>query len=129
MSVMLLLLIVLVLALLLLYSKLRYFTVRQSIAGLSPHVYVGNLIQAGILFHGKSLPQALLEFQQRFGQNFQFWLGPSHYFVVGDIEDVQHVFSHRNIYDQGDVFVEKISVLFPGGLGCIKGSIYRLSRP
>ena len=118
-------LLVAVLVLLLAYVKQRYFTLRHGLPGLSPHFYVGNLVQSGILFRGKSLSHVLVEFQKKFGDNFQFWLGPSRFMVIGDIADVQHIFNHRHIYDQGDVFIEKISLLFPDGLGCIKGENHR----
>ena len=107
--------------LLLTYAKRRYFTLRHGLPGLSPHFYVGNLVQSGILFRGTSLSHVLVQFQKKFGDNFQFWLGPARFMVIGDIADVQHIFNHRHIYDQGDVFIEKISLLFPDGLGCIKG--------
>jgi hypothetical protein len=118
-----LLLIAIVLVLFVSYVKLRYFTLRSSIPGLTPHIYFGNIIQSGIVFHGKSLSEALQEFQRRFGDTFQFWLGPSRFIVIGDINDVQHIFAHRHIYDQGDIFIDKVSVLFPDGLGCIKGQL------
>ena len=120
-----LLLLILVVSLLYVYLKQRYFTLRSNVPGQTPHVYFGNLIQTGILLHGKSICEALMDCQRRWGDIFQFWLGPSRFFIVGNIDDIQHIFAHRNIYDQGDVFVEKISVLFPGGLGCIKGNQFR----
>ena len=108
-----------------LYAKRRYFTLRSTLPGENPHVGFGNLIQTGILFRGVSICEALMNCQRRWGDIFQFWLGPSRFIIVGNIDDIQHIFAHRNIYDQGDVFVEKISVLFPGGLGCIKGNQFR----
>jgi hypothetical protein len=107
--------------LLLLYIKRKYFTLRGPIPGSPPHFLFGNLIECGQIFRGTSLPEGLLQFKKRFGDVFQFWLGPSHVTVVGNITDVQHIFNNRNIYDQGDMFVQQTSVLFPDGLICLRG--------
>ncbi|CAF3422933.1 unnamed protein product [Rotaria socialis] len=103
------------------YLKQTYFTLRPELPGLSPHFLFGNLIQTGILSGRVSLPEALAAFKKRYGDIYQFWLGPSYNIIVNDITDVQHIFCHRNIYDQGDFFIEKASVLFPDGLICTKG--------
>ena len=95
--------------LLYLYVKIRYFTLRGPIPGLSPYTLFGNLIQG------------LLRFKKRFGDVFQFWLGSLHVIIVANINDVQHIFNHRNIYEHGDMFVQRTSVLFPDGLICLRG--------
>jgi hypothetical protein len=107
--------------LLLVYIKIKYFTLRGPIPGSSPHLLFGNLIEAGQLFKGVSLPQGLAQFKKRFGDIFQFWLGPSHVIVVGNINDVQYIFNNRHIYDHGEMFVQQTSVLFPDGLLCLRG--------
>ncbi|CAF2050461.1 unnamed protein product, partial [Rotaria magnacalcarata] len=112
-------------ALLILYVKIKYFTLRGPIPGLSPHVFFGNLIQSGMLLHGKSIPEIFTIFKHRYGDIFQFWFGPTRYIVVGNISDVQHIFTHRNIYDQGDFFAQQFATLFPNALVTLKGSAYR----
>ncbi len=104
-----------------LYIKIKYLTVRGPIPGSSPYFLFGNLIEFSHLFRRISLPDRLTEFKRRFGDIFQFWLGSTHVVVVGNINDVQHIFNNRNIYDQGDIFVQKTSVLFPDGLISLKG--------
>lgn len=84
--------------------------------------FFGNLIQSGILFRGKTPSEALSEFKQRFGNVFQFWLGPSRLIVVSGANDVQHIFTHRHIYDQGYTF-EKFTALIPNSLIGIKGQL------
>jgi hypothetical protein len=78
------------------------------------------LIQTGIL-RGDARLNIYRNLRKRFGDHFQLWLGPWRFIVVSNIADVQHIFTHRNIYDQGDLFCEQVNVLFPGGLISIKG--------
>ena len=107
--------------LLFLYIKIKYFSLRGPIPGLSPHVLLGNLLQAGVLSKGLTLDQALQKFRKRFGDTFQFWFGSLHVIVVTNINDVQHIFYNRRIYDHGDMFVQRTNVLFPDGLICLRG--------
>lgn len=104
-----------------LYIKLKHFTLRGPIPGLAPHFIVGNLFQAGLLLKNASIPLTLEKFKKRYGDIFQFWLGPSRLIVLSGLEDIQHVFSNRQIYDQGDLFVHKFGLLFPDGLICTRG--------
>ena len=103
------------------YIKWSRFTLRPDIPGLSPNILVGNLLQTGILTRGKALTDALASLKKSYGDIFQFWMGPVRFIVVNDADDVQHIFNHRNIYDQGDLFVEKVGVLFPDSLLCTTG--------
>jgi len=109
----------------LLYTKLRYFTLRGPIPGISPQFLVGNLHQTGLLFRNASIPLTLERLKHRFGDIFQFWLGPSRLIVLSGLEDIQHVFSNRHVYDQGDLFVHKFGLLFPDGLICTRGKLSR----
>jgi hypothetical protein len=103
------------------YIKIKYFTRRGPIPGSSPYFLLGNLFEFGQSFSGLAVPRTLMRFRKRFGDIFQFWLGPTHVIVVGNINDVQHIFNNRHIYDQGDLFVQQVSVLFPDGLIGLKG--------
>jgi hypothetical protein len=107
--------------LLVVYTKIKYFTLRGPLPGLPPHYFFGNIIQSGILSNTVSLHQVYLEFKNRFGDIFQFWFGPWRVIVVSGITDVQHIFSHRQIYDQGDILVDQFSILLHDALICLKG--------
>lgn len=106
--------------LLLFYLKWKYFTLSGSIPGLSPQFLFGNLLQSGF-FSGELPPDILSTFKKRFGDVFQFWFGPSRFIIVSNINDVEHIFTHRNIYEQGDIFVEKFSVSYSKSLISMKG--------
>ena len=125
---MLLLLTIALISLVVLYLKLKYFTLRGALPGLPPHFFFGNLIQTGVLTRGTSLPQVYISFKDRFGDIFQIWLGFLRFIVVSDIEDVQHIFTHRHIYDQGDWFVEQFGVLVPDSLISLKGQFHYWSE-
>lgn len=121
---MMLALVVLALLSLYFYYKVKYFTLRQPIVGLSPHFFFGNLLQSGILFRRASLPEACSSWKARFGDIFQFWVGPTRLIAVNNLTDVQHIFTHRHIYDQGDIYVKQFSIVIPHGLISSKGSLF-----
>jgi len=76
------------------------------------------------MLKGATTAQVFPEFKRRFGNIFQFWLGPTRLIVVSDIDDVQHIFTNRHIYDLGDMYVDKFGAIFPDTLMCIKGQFY-----
>jgi len=119
-----LLLILTILLLAYIYVKLKYYTLRGPIPGLSPHVLFGNLIQSAIIFNGATTADVFPLFKHRFGNIFQFWLGPTRMIVISSVGDVQHIFTNRHIYDLGDMYVQKFGILFPNTLMCIKGQFY-----
>ncbi|CAF3333815.1 unnamed protein product [Rotaria sp. Silwood2] len=110
--------------LLLFHFKLKYFTLYGPLPGLSPQFLFGNLLQTGVI-HGTSLPQVYLSLRQRFGDIFQFWLGPWRVVVVSGLNDVQHIFNNRNVYEQGDIYIQQSSVLNPNGLIGLKDNKFK----
>ncbi|CAF4089072.1 unnamed protein product [Rotaria sp. Silwood2] len=114
-----------VITLLFLYLKLKYFTLRGPIPGLAPHFLFGNLIQSGQLLNGISLPQVCSKFKCRYGDIFQFWFGPIRFIMVNGITDVQHIFTHRNIYEQGDIYIEQFGIIVPNSLISVKGTRFK----
>jgi hypothetical protein len=115
------LLLLIVIALLVFYAQIKYFTLRGPIPGLAPHFFFGNTIQSGLILKNLSLHEVWLQFKSRFGDIFQFWLGPWRVIVVSGIGDVQHIYTHRNIYDQGDILVEQFKLFLHDALICLKG--------
>lgn len=102
------------------YLKRKYFTLTGFIPGLSPHFLVGNLIQSGLLF-GEPLPLVFAAFQKRYGDIFQFWLGPSRVIVVGNLHDVKHIYKSRYIYEQGQFVTDGLGNLLPNSLAAATG--------
>ncbi|CAF4962478.1 unnamed protein product, partial [Rotaria sp. Silwood1] len=113
------------LVLLLIYYKVKYFTLRDSLPELPPHFFFGNLIQSGLLFYDQSPRQVFSTFRKRFDDTFQFWLGPTRIIVVNKIGDIQHIFTNRHIYDQGEIYIQLFSTLFSDGLICLRGAQYK----
>lgn len=113
-------LIIIAIVLLIFYLKQKYFTFHDSIPGLKPQFLFGNLLQSGF-FNGESPPHILVKFKKCFGDTFQFWFGPSRFIIINNIIDIEHIFTHRNIYDQGDIFIEKFSVSYSQSLISTKG--------
>ena len=103
------------------YVKYTYFAFDHSLPGIPPQVLFGNVLQTGMLWKGETLPTIFRQCQRKFGDVFQFWLGPTRVIVVCDLEDVQHIYSQRHIYDQGGSFINKYSIINPNALICLTG--------
>ncbi len=101
--------------------KSTYFTLDKSLPGIPPQVLFGNVLQTGLLWRGETLPTVFRQFQTKFGDVFQFWLGSVRVIVVCNIEDVKHIFGNRHIYDQGGSFINKYSIINPNALICLTG--------
>lgn len=119
---MLFILIFFLLVLLVISMKMKYFTLRGPIPGRSPQLFVGNLIQFGMMFDEISLAQALIRMKNEFGDVFQYWIGPARFIAVNNINDVQYIYNHRQIYDHSDFLSKNLSVVFPDSLGTCRGS-------
>ena len=117
---MLFLLLIIAVIVVIFYLREKYFIFHGPIPGLSPQFIFGNLLQSGF-FSGICAPHILFSFKKRFGDTFQFWFGPSRFVIVNNVADVEHIFTHRNIYDQGDIFIEKFSVTYSQSLISTKG--------
>ena len=111
----------LILVLLVIYVKIKYFTLRGPIPGLAPRLFVGNMMELGMLFGDVTLWQALAKLKEKFGDVFQFWVGPSRFVAVNNINDVQYIYNHRQIYDHADILGNKVRVLFPDSMGTSRG--------
>ncbi|CAF3597985.1 unnamed protein product [Rotaria sp. Silwood1] len=110
--------------LLVLYVKYKYFTSHRPIPSLPAHFLFGNLLQSGLL-RGASLLQVYTSFKKQLGDIYEIRLGFLHEIVVGDIDDVKHIFTHRHIYDQSDWIVEFMSVFIPDSLITLKGAKFK----
>ena len=113
-------LIVILIVLSIFYVKKKYFTFYGPIPGLKPHFLFGNLLQAGLLY-GTTPSVVLSKFKERYGDIFQFWAGPTRFIIVNNVKDVEHIFTHRHIYDQADIFAEKFSVSYSRSLISTRG--------
>jgi hypothetical protein len=94
-----------------LYLKLKHFTLYGPIPGLSPEFLFGNMRQIGMISRNESIPNVHLKLKE-----YQFWVDPSRFIRICNVE---HIFTHRNIYEQGDVHINKFSLLFHDGIICI----------
>jgi hypothetical protein len=103
------------------YIKRVYFTLHGPIPGLSPQFLFGNLLQTGFIWHNVPFNLIFLDLKAKFGDIFQYWLVGTRIIVVSRLEDVQHIFGHRFIYEQADMFTEKLSLANPDTLFCMKG--------
>ena len=98
------------------YFKSAYFTLRGPIPGIPPHfAYLSRA--AG------SMLGLMLQMKERFGDVYQMWLGPMRLIMINCLKDAQHIFSHRHIYDQGDIFTENFRIINPNGIICLKGKL------
>ncbi|CAF1178689.1 unnamed protein product [Adineta steineri] len=108
------------------YFKSKYFTLHGPIPGIPPHFMFGNLLHCAFLLPGAgSIPDVFLYMRERFGDVYQLWLGSKRMIMINCLEDAQHIFSHRLIYDQGDVFTKNLKIINPHGVICLKGAEFK----
>lgn len=110
------------------YLKRKYFTLVGPIPGIEPQFLFGNLIQTGLIGRDIAFNVTFVDLKSRFGDVFQYWLGPSRVVVVNRLEDVEHIFGNRHIYDQGELFMEKIGLVTPYAMISLKGSMEFLCK-
>ena len=103
------------------YIKRVYFTLHGPLPGLPPQFLFGNLLQTGFIWYNVPFNLIFLDLKANFGDIFQYWLAGTRIIVVSRLEDVQHIFGHRYIYDQADIFTEKLSLINSDTLFCMKG--------
>ena len=104
------------------YLKSVYFTLRGPIPGIPPHFFFGNFIQVGLVSRNPPpIPELFVQLREKLGDVYQFWPGWNRLIVVNRLDDVQHIFSHRQIYDQGELFTEKFKLLNPNGIIALTG--------
>ena len=111
----------LVMLVLYLYYRKTYFTLRQSLPGMSPHFLLGNVLQTRCL-NGESYINVQAKLKAMYGDIYQYWLGPYHYYVFNKAEHAEHVFTHKVIYDLPAL---TFGQQFPLGLVSIRGVDYR----
>ncbi|CAF3145726.1 unnamed protein product [Rotaria sp. Silwood2] len=114
----------LLITIVLIYFKLKYFTLYGSIPGTLLQFLFGNIVQTGFT-HGELFGNIALQYQAKYGDTFQFWFGPLHLIFVCNPEDVQHVFAYQQIYDPGDLNANRHGLFFHHGLVCNRGPKYK----
>jgi hypothetical protein len=102
------------------YVKYVYFTLRGPIPGIPPQFFFGNLLQTGIIWRGESISHACLKLKAKFSDVFQFWFSSTRFIVVSSLEDVQHIFADRHVYGPADLFTQKLSLVNPSEIACLK---------
>jgi hypothetical protein len=110
------------------YIKRTYFTLHGPIPGIPPQFIFGNLLQTGVIRENIPFNLIFLDLKGKFGDIFQYWLGPTRIVVVNRLEDVQHIFGHKYIYDQGDIFTKTISLVNPYAMLCMTGQFFFIHR-
>ncbi len=56
-------------------EEVCYYSLHDSLPGMSPQVLFGNVLQTGILERGETLATIFRQLQSKFADVFQFWLG------------------------------------------------------
>lgn len=114
------LLTVILIATIFVYLKVKYFTFHGPIPGQSPRFILGNLLEMGQL-KGEYMGDGFKQFQSKFGDTFQVQIGLLHVICVCNPDDVQHVFTHRHIYEQGNLHVDQHRLVLNDALICTMG--------
>ena len=105
------------------YIKRKYFTLYGPIPGKAPHFLFGNLLHTD-LTRGGYIGDVSRRFQEKYGDTFQIWLGMARLIFVCNPKDAQYVFSHRHIYEQGDMHITQYGLVFNDTIICNIGLYY-----
>lgn len=114
------LLVLILITIIFVYVKLKFFTLYGPIPGQAPRFLLGNLLEMGQL-HGKYIGEAFQDYQKKYGDTYQVYLGLLHLICICHPDDVQHVFTHRHIYEQGNLHVDQHRLVLNDALICTKG--------
>jgi cytochrome P450 len=77
------------------------------------------------LSSGRYLGEITKQFQDEYGDTFHLWIGLIHLICVCNPDDVQHVFTHRYIYEPGHLHVNQNRIVFNNALLCNTGAKYK----
>ncbi|CAF5228878.1 unnamed protein product, partial [Rotaria magnacalcarata] len=81
------------------YSRLNRSNHTEKLPGIKPQWVFGNLYNTGIVSGRVTLPEAITELKEKYGDVFSFWFGPYYSIVLSRIDHVQHVLADRHTYD------------------------------
>jgi hypothetical protein len=103
------------------YVKYVHFTLRGPIPGIPPQFLFGNLLQTGMIWRGEVISNVCLKLKIQFGDVFQYWFSSTRIIVASSLEDVQHIYANRHIYDQADALAKNLSLVDSSEIICLKG--------
>ena len=107
----------------------RSFFVRNDrinhISGPKPEWVFGNLRKTGITSGRRLFHEVFADLKQQYGDVFSFWIGPTCGLALSRLEHVQQVLADRQTYDQADLTINSLSLIFPAGLISLRGNAWK----
>ena len=97
----------------------------KSVPGLRPQLYYGNFLQTGIASHKNSMANALLKFQQDYGDIFQFHYFSTRIFVFNTVEHVQEIYKNRHLLERFDLFYKNGKTVLSSSLIGVKNDEWK----
>ncbi|CAF2181970.1 unnamed protein product [Rotaria magnacalcarata] len=107
------------------YSQLNRSNHTEKLPGIKPQWVFGNLYNTGIVSGRVTLPEAIAELKEKYGDVFSFWFGPYYSIVLSRIDHVQHVLADRHTYDIAETTTRTFGILFPRGLLALRGDEWK----
>ncbi|CAF1617994.1 unnamed protein product, partial [Rotaria sordida] len=97
------------------YIKWKYYTLRDSIPGLKPEFLFGNLRQLGIIGPNRELIETYIhgceKMQRKFGDIFQYWIGPHYFYVFCRVEHAEQIYADRSRFDHVEVCLRTVGLI------------------
>ncbi|CAF4572301.1 unnamed protein product [Rotaria sp. Silwood2] len=116
---------VIVIILLYIYLKRSYSSSPDDLPGVKPHIFFGNLINSGILTGKSTFAQVMFDYQRRFGDKFQFWLGSHRCLVFCRMEHAQTIFADHHTFEQSPLFLPNFDLFCPNGITMLTGARWK----
>ncbi|CAF2952829.1 unnamed protein product [Rotaria sp. Silwood2] len=105
--------------------KQRYFKLRDSIPGLEPQLFIGNLWQTAVIA-GESLYNVWLKMHRIYGDIYQYWIGFNHFYVFNKLEHAIHIlYECGSKYERTETALLMFRSFQPNGLEAIKGVAHK----
>ncbi len=92
---------------------------------MKPQIFVGNLINSGLLSGKTTFPEVLIDFQCRYGDKFMFWFGPHPCVVFCRPEHAETILTDRQHFEQSPLAMPNFDLLCPYGLSPIRGAKWK----
>jgi cytochrome P450 len=92
---------------------------------MKPQIFVGNLINSGILSGKKTFPEVLIDYQRQYGDKYVFWFGPHPCIVFCRPEHVEAILTDRQTFEQSPFAMPNFDLLCPHALSLLRGAKWK----
>lgn len=107
------------------YLKRRFTLLSNGLPDTKPQIFLGNLLNSGLLTGKITLHEVLHNFQRKYGDIFVYWFGPEPCITFCLPEHAQMIFSDRQTFEQSPLFLPNFDLICPSGIVIIAGAKWK----